>query len=106
LPEEYARPIGEAHAAVFAELGYRCDPDPELESDQANGYWMQLHGPVLLEKQRKMLKEANERLAQFGELGPIAFDVARKLRRLSITYPSISSLVKRILSPLAVPSKK
>lgn len=97
LPPHLAHAIAAAHEPVFTELGYACDPDPDLDGEQANGHWMQLHGPTLLENQRCFLQQANARLAQVGDLGPIAIDVARRIRRLSLSFPRLASAAKWVI---------
>ena len=42
-----ARPIAAAHAALFAELGYECDPDSDLTPSQADANWLDLIGDGL-----------------------------------------------------------
>ena len=71
LPAAEATRIAEAHAAVFADLGYVCDPDPGLDGAQADANWVRLMWAELAEevshmKSRhttaKMLRDSQEQL--------------------------------------------
>jgi hypothetical protein len=42
FPAEEAQAIARAHAPVFADLGYDCDPDPDLDAGQADANWLKL----------------------------------------------------------------
>jgi hypothetical protein len=47
LPAAEAEEIQAAHRDVFAALGYRCDPDPDLTPSAADRNWVRLAGPAL-----------------------------------------------------------
>jgi hypothetical protein len=42
LPAAEARHVATAHAACFADLGYLCDPDPDLDAAGADANWLRL----------------------------------------------------------------
>jgi hypothetical protein len=48
MPE--AQRIADAHAAVFAQLGYLCDADPDLKANEADANWVQLVWAPITEK--------------------------------------------------------
>jgi len=96
LPVCEAGKIAEAHAASFRELGYRCDADASLDLRRADANWLQLMRASLVEMDRQR-EELRTRLGSFEDIGPIALDVARGLRRLSLRYPRLSATVKWLI---------
>ncbi len=44
LPMKEAHAVSAAHAALFDELGYRCDPDPNVTHESADRAWQALCG--------------------------------------------------------------
>lgn len=46
IPADIAREIHAVHAEIFNELGYDCDPDPELTRRQADLNWYRSNGVV------------------------------------------------------------
>lgn len=55
--------IAKAHAAVFAELGYDCDPNPDLTGSEADANWIQLVWAQLTEELHDM-KKMQKRIAE------------------------------------------
>jgi FkbM family methyltransferase len=49
----------------------------------------------------KIINELREKLGTAQELGPVALDVARRLRALSVRYPRLARAGKRLLRQLA-----
>jgi sulfotransferase family protein len=77
LPPKEAQQIAETHASVFQDLGYVCDPDPNLDARQADLNWMRLQFDSMrqhLESERakhaqtrKTLDAERQRLAHLDE---------------------------------------
>ena len=47
LPAAEAHAIATAHQTIFMDLGYTCDPDPNLTRSRADANWVEMVGPEL-----------------------------------------------------------
>jgi hypothetical protein len=62
LPAAEATRIADTHATVFSQLGYRCDPNPDLTGSEADANWVQLAWAPLTEELHSM-KQFKKRIA-------------------------------------------
>jgi hypothetical protein len=72
-----ARAITDAHAGVFAELGYTCDPDPDLTPDEADANWLRLVWPEVDERLGRLPRAEEEAARVGGELAGLRASLAR-----------------------------
>jgi hypothetical protein len=114
LPDKEADQIAAAQALSFTELGYDCDPDPELEWRQADAHWAKLNG---VEDERELegcgemrrhllemhiqLAEARRQFIERGHLPTGTPALVRTVDRLVRRYPKIAPLFQRLIRSLA-----
>jgi hypothetical protein len=77
-----ARYIAAAHPAVFADLGYVCDPDPALDGSHADANWINLLRPEASDARRTQAELRGELAAVRQQLCKVEAayrDIAQKL---------------------------
>ena len=119
LPAAEAREIAAAHPAVFAALGYECDPDPALGDRTADRNWVRLVGDEIkrtlrrnTEGHRAELKAKQDRIDELerhaaeleGRLRSsvtLSGPLARALKQVWNRHPRASRLIRRALGRTA-----